>query len=180
MSVIARWITRWRRRLADLLCPDTGTTVVAREHCHHTTAAHSELIARRLLTAAVTDTQRFAAALTSLGACQACTLSVLAQIVYQLCGFVFDQEHHDDDEPRCSCEDPIAAEVLALRLVLCASGDDDHFAVANALEEVIDCQSCSLAVLFSLVSAHVQILDGTNAAWRPMLEQRLLAILDEA
>jgi hypothetical protein len=155
--------------------------VVAAEHRHHTTAADSELIARRLLTAAVTDTQKFAAALADLGGCPACTLSVLAQLVYTLCGFVFDQEHHDDfEEPGCSCEEPIAAEVLALRLVLCASGDNDHFGVANALEHVIYCQSCLLEVLFAFVTAHITILEGTNVAWRPLLERQLMALLDEA
>jgi hypothetical protein len=182
MSVIARLIVRFRRRATDLICPDTGTTAIPGEHCAHTTAAATELTVRRLLVAAVTDTQKFAVALANLGGCPACSLSVLAQMTYSLCGFVFDQEQHthEDKPAACSCEDPIAAEVLALRLVLCASGDDDHFAVANALENVIDCQSCLLAVLFALVSAQVTILGGTNVAWRPLLERQLMALLDQA
>jgi hypothetical protein len=172
-------IVRFRRWLADVISPDTGTTVVAGEHCHHLTAADTELSMHQLLTAAVTDTQKFAAALAGLGGCPACSLSVLAQLVYTLAGFVFDQEHHADDEPRCSCEDPVAAEVIALRLTLCVSGDNDHFGVADALAGVIDCQSCLLSVLFALMAAHITVLEGTTVAWRPLLERQLLAMLDE-
>jgi hypothetical protein len=34
-------------------------------------------------------------------------------------------------------------------------------------------------VVLALVRANVTILDDTKVAWRPMLERRLLAILDD-
>jgi len=141
------------------------------------------LTLRRLLLA-VADPERFAAELARFGDCRACSAAVLVQACYELAGLVLDCEDSDqlaDDEEGCG--HAVSAEAVAMRLVLSYSSggdpDGDPDTLSVILAEIAGCTSCLISVVMALTNANVAILDGTHRSWRPVVERRLLALLDE-
>ena len=130
---------------------------------------------------AVGSPQPFAEVLAELGNCPGCSLALISEAVYTLAGLVSQQETEDwpaddDDEEVCRCERPVVPEVISMRATLAmASGDEEVLAATLAEPQ---CRLCLLSVLVATTRAHLAVLDGTKAAWRPALEEYLLSVLD--
>ncbi|ORW86910.1 hypothetical protein AWB92_24810 [Mycobacterium sp. IEC1808] len=134
----------------------------------------------RQLLSAVNDPKRFAEVVASFGDCGGCTASVIAQFSCEMACLVTDINAQDADDllRRCTCDHPVSPEVMCMRLVLaCSSHNAD--ALALTLGQVCECTNCVIDVVLALVFANVALLDDTEVAWRPMVERRVLAILDQ-
>jgi hypothetical protein len=169
---LSRLRALWRRRVSAVV------SVPVAGDCAHDQDAQALLL--RLLVA-VNDPGRMQNEVARLAGCQACSTVVLVQAVYELAGLVLDQGKDTDDQPsepsRCDHR-AVVPEVVALRLAL-AYDVDNGDVLTKTLQEIWGCPSCVLDVLMSLVRANVSILDDTKVEWQPLLERRLLTILDE-
>lgn len=139
-----------------------------------------ETIARRLTVAAVHDPTRFAEQLDEYAGCPDCAKAVIAEFSYILGGLALHdhaQVAEDDDRPvGCTCDRPSIPEVVAMASTLSIASNDSA-AVGHVLEQILPCRVCMFDVLMSVTAAHVAVLNDTNVAWRPMVENQLKVIL---
>ena len=144
--------------------------------CDHDTDSRALMLQ---LLRAVPNPAKFAEILSGFVNCPGCSTAAVSQFAYELAGIVWDSEQQDDDQsPLCTCEHPVSPEVYALRLVLAADSQDDTV-LGMTLSQLAHCPSCMLAALVASTRAQADVLNAASPAWRPVLEHRLLTLLDD-
>jgi hypothetical protein len=158
----------WRRRVVRVV------SIPVPAECTH--RGNPEATMHRLV-AATSDPAQFAQVLAESG-CSGCQAAILAVFAYSMAGAALVDQDDGESTEWVSCNHTsVSPEVIAMRLTLARAAKDGEVLGAT-LGEVVGCPDCSSSTMLSLVNAHVCVLNSTDLAWQPMVERRLLSLLD--